>query len=276
MIWLNGAIRESHAAIDTQDRGLLLGESLFETMLVERGKTHFWEAHLHRLKKGCALLNFAMPYDDTILETARDKLVEQNNNNRAALRLTVTGGAGGRGLVPENNAQNNAQNNIMPNWIMQLTPTPTPPDFSRLHISTIIRQARHPLAQAKTGNYLDAIMARRAALLAQCDEAILLNQYGRVAGCAAANFYLLYDGKIITPPISEGALPGIIRGHLLQNAAHPPIEQAPITIDQLRHASAFLLSNSLLGVVAGGLSDGDMAAQKKAARPVVDRLLKIL
>ena len=248
MIWLNGNFVPPEAAIDARDRGLLLGESLFETILVENTHAQFWHPHLARLKKGCALLGFDSPHDDTALGAARDALIK-DNRARLALRLTVTGGAGGRGLEREGSA----------NWIMQSFPAPPVPPFLRLHISTITRQAGHPLAEVKSGNYLDNILARQAAKRAAADEAVLLNQYGRVAGCAAGNIYVSLGDDILTPPIAEGALGGIIRQVLLGGEA---VREAPLTQKMLQQADTLAVSNSLLGVVAAGFLDAEKAHSK--------------
>ncbi len=285
MIWLNGDIVSPEAAIDARDRGLLLGESLFETILVEKSHPYFWKPHIERLKKGCALLGFDMPNNDAMLAAARDqlvaqnksdqlvaqnksdRLVAQNKSDRLALRLSVTGGAGGRGLV--------ASETVASNWMMQISPAPTAPDFLNLHISTIIRQADHPLAEVKTGNCLDTILARRAALAAGADEAILLNQYGRIAGCAAANIYLI-DAKsagrqVLTPPVAEGALPGIMRQQLLVADA---VREAPITPDMLIEARGLMVSNSLLGVVGAALHA--RSTKKQAAQACAGELTLVI
>ena len=65
MIWLNGDMRPAENAVSANDRGLLLGEAVFETMLVENRHIAFWDAHLARLMAACAAFGFDCRYSDT-------------------------------------------------------------------------------------------------------------------------------------------------------------------------------------------------------------------
>ena len=67
MIWLNGELHAAETAISAQDRGLLLGESLFETMLVTDNVPQFWSAHVARLQASCAAFGLVCPYDEAAL-----------------------------------------------------------------------------------------------------------------------------------------------------------------------------------------------------------------
>ena len=55
MIWLNGEFSSSDVVISANDRGLLLGEAVFESVLAENGATEHWDAHMARLWEACAL-----------------------------------------------------------------------------------------------------------------------------------------------------------------------------------------------------------------------------
>lgn len=98
-------------------------------------------------------------------------------------------------------------------------------------------------------------MARNEAAKAGYDEALMLNSAGRVACASAANlFAVLPDGAIVTPPISDGALPGIVREILLTGAprAGLPIEERSILPEELSEAGIFL-TNSLIGLRTAAL-----------------------
>ncbi len=64
-----------------------------------------------------------------------------------------------------------------------------------------------PLSGIKSLNYLDNILARQEAQRAGCDDALLLNTLGRLAESTIANLFVQRDGQLLTPPLSEGALP---------------------------------------------------------------------
>lgn len=278
MIWLNGDMRPAENAVSANDRGLLLGEAVFETMLVENRHIAFWDAHLARLMAACSVFGFDCRYSDAALANAAQQLMDAQDDgsdqelgqNRLALRLTVTGGHGGRGLVPSAPSESN--------WLMHLSPAPAAPQGLMLHIGDVLRLAGSPLTAHKTGNYLDNIIARRAALAVGADEAVMLNQFGRVACTAAGTIYLKRGPLLLTPPLSEGALPGIIRGQVLQHGglADLTCQEALIEPDMLRTADALFVSNSLIGVVPAHMQGGSdiTEGQKKQGAALCTALSK--
>jgi branched-chain amino acid aminotransferase len=72
----------------------------------------------------------------------------------------------------------------------------------------------------KTLNYLNQITAKQEASAAGADEAVLLNQAGRVAEGTADNIFIVKNGRLLTPPASEGALEGITRSVIIELAAN--------------------------------------------------------
>ncbi len=275
MIWLNGNIGDAAGAISAQDRGLLLGEAVFETMLVAGGVPQFWDAHLARLRRACTALGLAIPYDDAALKRGVLSLFDAHDINpkagtRHVLRLTVTGGDGGRGLVPDNISA--------PNWLMQISDAAAPPTYLRLHESDVPVLAGSATGGHKTTAYLDNILARRAALYAGADEALMFNQHGRLAGAAAGTVFVQTGKQLITPPVSEGALAGIIRAALLQlgEASGLNIAEGLIGRDLLAKADALYLTNSVQGVVPAGFEaiseTGLSEVQKKQGHALCEAL----
>ena len=244
MIWLNGEFLTSDRAISANDRGLLLGEAAFETVLVKSGTPVQWLAHMERLWRACALFGFATPYSAADLHAAAVELLNQNTptENRAVIRITVTGGDGGRGLVPGAPAA--------PNWLMQATLAPTPPAHVSLSLSEVLQPGGQDLSSVKSTNYAAHILARRAAIANGADDAVLVNQHGRATGTTAGNIFVLRNGVLITPTTDEGALPGITRARIL---ALSQIEEWPITTGQvtgetLAQASALVMCLSLIHI----------------------------
>lgn len=271
MIWMNGTIREPDGAISANDRGLLLGEAVFETLLVKNRVPQFWEAHMGRLLAACTAFSFPMPYDEASLRDGVKVLLGAHDQStqqaaRHVLRLTVTGGASGRGLVPPQESPGT--------WLMQLSDAAPASDYLPLHESEVTVLAGGVSSEHKTSAYLDNILARRAALAAGADEAVLFNQYGRLAGAAAGNLFVQIGKQLITPPVSEGALPGIIRAALLQagEMAGLSVKEGLIGRDLLAKADALYLSNSVLGVVAAGFERQASEAQKKQGHALCEAL----
>ncbi|HUY68085.1 MAG TPA: aminotransferase class IV, partial [Alphaproteobacteria bacterium] len=99
IVWLDGQLIDAEAVrIDPGDRGLTLGDGLFETIAVRGGNIALLAAHLARLRHGCAVLR--LPYPDADCEAALRAVLDANKMTDAVLRLTLTRGAAPRGLLP--------------------------------------------------------------------------------------------------------------------------------------------------------------------------------
>jgi len=164
-------------SLPLDDRGLLLGDGLFETLLVIDGAPVWWAAHMARLRRGCAALSLPEPAEDDALAAARQVLTTAEAPPRAALRLTWTAGSGGRGL--------DRPAILSPRLLSSLAPAPRPTAPLRLASVSVRRNAGSPASRHKTLAYLDNVLARREARAAGADEAVMLNTDGHVA-CAAA------------------------------------------------------------------------------------------
>jgi branched-chain amino acid aminotransferase len=234
ILWLNGALQDSGVAcIDPADRGLLFGDGLFETMTARGGKVAQLEAHAARLRQGCDVLR--LPYPNIDLDHATQSVLNANHLTDAVLRLTWTRGSGPRGLQPPEVPQ--------PTLLITAAPLPPPRPPARCIIATVSRRNEHsPLSRIKSLNYLDNILAKQEAGERGADEAILLNTAGRLAEASAANLFIVKDSHVFTPPVTDGALPGLMRARIL--AATNGIEQSLVPED-LETANEIFLTSSL-------------------------------
>jgi branched-chain amino acid aminotransferase len=90
----------------------------------------------------------------------------------------------------------------------------------RLKISSWTRHDHNtmPPASKTTGNYVNSSLAKVEALKAGYDEAIMLNGQGLVSECTGENIFVARDGRLITPPLSAGALEGITQDSVIRIA----------------------------------------------------------
>ncbi len=237
--------------LDPDDRGFLLGDGLFETLLWSRAALSRFEAHVARLTAGCAALGLPAPARDE-LERAALAAIERAGlqGARAAVRLTWTAGAGGRGLDRPDEPR--------PRLFAAAHPAPRPMGPARLAVVGVRRNEGSPASRLKTLAYLDNILARRAARLAGADEAVMLNNRGEVACAAAANLFW-FDGEVLaTPALACGALDGITRRAVLAAARALGLETREVraTMADLARASGLFLTNSLIGLQPAAALDG--------------------
>jgi len=235
-IWLNGRlIQAAEARIDPADRGFTLGDGLFETIRIKDRLPRHLSRHLHRLGAGAGLLRLPLPYDATDLTDAMAALIGAAGVDDGVLRLTLSRGTGARGVLPPADAR--------PTLLMTVAPAAhmTAP-VSAIVARSTRRNEHSPLSRLKSLNYLDSILARQEAAERGADEALLLNAAGRLAESSVANLFLSIDGRLLTPPLADGALPGIRRALILER--HDAAE-APLTLEDLARADEAILTNSL-------------------------------
>lgn len=235
-LWLNGKILPlATARIDPTDRGLLLGDGLFETMAAKDGTVPDLTRHYARLAAGAALLRLAVPISAADLAAAISELLTENALTTTVLRLTLTRGLGSRGLLPPSQPQ-------APTILLTAAHLPPPGGAVRLITSAIRRDETSPLSAVKSLNYLPGVLARLEAVEQGADDAVLLNHAGHVAEASAATLFAYLNGTWVTPSVHDGALPGICRARLLEAGK---VYERTLTRADIGTAEAISLGNAL-------------------------------
>jgi branched-chain amino acid aminotransferase len=265
VFWGGQLVAASKARVDFVDRGLTLGDGLFETIAVRDGRAARLNAHLIRLRDGADIIGLNVPLGDQELSAALQDVIDANGISEGILRLTLTRGPAPRGLLPPVPAQPSllitgaAQDETMAKGVNAV-------------IATVTRRNEHsPLSGIKTIGFLDEILAAREAALRGADEALLLNSSGNLAEATVANLFLVIDGGTVTPPVIDGALPGVMRAEVIKvlAAAERTLKPADLAI-----ASEAFLTNSL-GIKPLIMVDGAPIGDGKSG-PVTAKAQKIV
>lgn len=264
MIWLNGNILDE-GRIAPSDRGFLLGDGVFETIYADASGLAYFEEHWSRLSAALELLDMNIAFSGEEVRTAGRQLAGHGikGNDAAALRLSVSRDAGGRGLAIAGRHAN---------WLMAASPCP-PPQSVRLYVSSQCRPSRNLTSRIKSLSYLDNVLARREAVDCGADEALLLNECGHVSCAAAANVFI-HDGREwITPPEEDGVLPGIIRAEILKRGTldGSAVIEKSFTLEAALEARHVFICNSLTGAVAVSQING----RKKEKPPALQAISEI-
>ena len=253
MIWINGALLPTaEARIDPRDRGYTLGDGLFETLAALDGHPRNLALHLERMARASAVLDLPLPVEATEVAGAIEQVLDANglSEGPAALRLTLSRGVGSRGLLLP----------LDPKPVLVITAGahPAVPGHLDAAIVPIRRNEGSPLSRIKSLNYLDNVLAQQQARALGADEALMLNNQGRIAGFARGNILALLGNKLVTPPLAEGVLDGIVRHRILENAAKIGRETADTVIEKgdIPIFRALWITNSLLGCVPITRLDG--------------------
>lgn len=244
MLWRDGQVSDGHAApLDHADRGLTLGDGVFDTALALGGRVAFEEEHVARLVAAAGTLG--IPAEAPTIRRAMRDLA--GRGERLALRTTLTRGAGPRGLKPPDEPH--------PTLFATAAPSGRASAFAPLRLmpTAIARNDTSPASRLKTLGYLDAVIAAAAAAKAGFDEALFCNTKGHVACAGTGNVFCLLSPSssagvtLVTPPLSDGVLAGIVRARViaLASSCGLAVEERSLALDEMRSAEAVFVTNSL-------------------------------
>ena len=244
LAWHDGQWGDSHSLhLPLSDRGLQLADGLFETVLILNGKAQLLEAHLQRWHQSALLLGMATPPDRAALDHLIDEAIARVSLNHSgsagALRLNWSRGrVAGRGIGVPHETPDATQHRF---WF---TLQPHPLCFEPTKTWICTQEQRNDcslLSRCKTLAYGQSIQARREAQRHGAELALLRNTRGNLCCGDSANLLVLRQGEWITPPLSSGCLPGVMRAQLLQRGL---AREATLGAD-LQSGDQALLINSL-------------------------------
>ncbi len=230
IVWFNGALADGPLALDAADRGLTLGDGIFETIAVHGPRVIWLNEHLSRMANAATELGIG--FDLSKIKTGITAVLQHNDWPSASLRITLT-----RGAVQPRSLTGQGAN---PSLMISLSQYDGSKDQSvTLATSTIRRNETAPSSRLKTLSYIDNIAAARE-VTARADDALMLNTRGHVACTTIGNLFLLKGNQLITPRADQGILCGIARAKLL-----PEAQEAIVSLDDIFAADAVFRTNSL-------------------------------
>jgi branched-chain amino acid aminotransferase len=242
--------------------GLLNGWGVFSTLRVIDGMLFAWERHWRRMQRDAALLHVPFPDDPTWMEAQLGKLVEANQAWNATLRVAVVRNRGGQfegpGIARDFDVI--AFTKDLANWGGE----------ARLDVAEKARHADHEFAGTKMLSWSFNLVYLERAQARGFDEVVMLNERGEVSECTSANIFAVLDGRVVTPPLSSGCLPGVTRGLLLEEI-EPSAEERPLRLADLEAASEIFITSSTRDVLPVS-AVGGLPLRLDPTRPVTRRL----
>ncbi len=210
IIWLDGELVDKvDAKISVFDHGLLYGDGIFEGIRFYNGRVFRLEEHIERLFLSARAILLKMTWtEQEVCDIVRDT-IRANKLSDGYVRLVVTRGSGGLGLNPYLCEKPSM-------FCIAASIQLYPEEFYANGLELITCSTRRPShatlsPQVKSLNYLNNIMAKVECIKAGVMEGLMLNEEGTVAECTGDTVFIVKNGTIITPKISDGALDGITR-----------------------------------------------------------------
>lgn len=247
---VNGTISNAEEAkVSVFDRGFLYGDSIYEVTYTEDRNILFFDEHLDRLEHSAGMLDLTLYYSREQIIEETLKTLKTSNIPRAYIRIIITRGETAIGLDPTISDHNNLVIIVKPQ-----APYPTKfyDDGLYLTIASILRNdAKATNPAAKSGNYLNNVMAMAEARKIGADDAIMVNNEGYLTEGTTFNIWMVKNGKVSTPAARSGLLMGITRAKLLKLCHENSIgcQETLITPDQILQADEVFITSSTKGLV---------------------------
>jgi len=239
VLMLNGELMApENATLPATDRALTHGLGLYETLKLVGGVPVFFEEHVARLDLGLEELGLERPCSRAEMAAQICRLSAANDTPYGACRVLVTAGP------PQGR----------PGLLIQTD--------QRLFPARSLRVISYPgvrvRAQLKAMTVMQSYLAQRAATAAGADDAILVDDDGRIVEGATSNMFLIRGGGLVTPPAEGAILPGVLRAKVEEAAdAHGIlVVETFARVADLRPDDGMLLTSSVRGIVPVGSVDG--------------------
>ncbi|MCC6725738.1 MAG: aminotransferase class IV [Saprospiraceae bacterium] len=248
---LNGHLLPDDAAVfGTSNRSFRYGDGLFETMRVVEGKLPFWYYHWQRLNKGldCLGLERSPHHSSDFFLHEIAKLTKHKGNWRIRLSLWRAGG----GLyTPEQN---------LIEFLIEASPLPSNQFllnekglnllFYPNETLPVSRQEQLQYFNFKLASSIPFVLAANFKKANGIDDCILFNTEGRLGCASSANIFLVKNGELFTPALTEGCVAGTMRSAIMDiaKALEMRVLEQPISKADLFDANEIFLTNAIQGI----------------------------
>lgn len=251
IIYINGKFYpKSEAKISVYDRGLLYGDGVFEGIRAYNGVVFKLKEHLDRLYQSTHTIMLQVPLTKSEMTQAVLETLKKNNLKNAYIRLIVTRGKGDLGLDPRKCPKPTVI--IITEPMIQIYEAETKEKGMTAAICWVKRDSVDATThEVKSLNYMNSILAKIEANTAGVDEAIYLDKRGFVCEGSSDNIFMVKEGKVVTPPVSTGALAGITRNRVMKLATDLgyTVVERNITPKELFNADEVFLTGTAAEVV---------------------------
>ena len=249
MINFNGALQDSDFHMSFANRSFLYGDGVFETLKIANNKILFWEDHYFRLMASLRIVRMDIPMSFTMEYIEEQILVlvrAMNIHESARVRFTAYRNSEGFYLPNNNSISFVIQASKLDNLKYNYSPIQFEVDLYKDFIVP-----KQLLSTLKTTNKITNVTASIFAKENQLDTTLLLNENKNVIEAANGNLFMLTENKLITPPISEGCLNGVMRKQIIALAKQMDsvtVLESPISPFDLQKADELFITNCIIGI----------------------------
>ena len=249
MINYNGQLYSSETILSNSNRGFLYGDAVFETVKIVNNKVLFLEDHYFRLMSAMRIVRMEIPMNFTMEYFEEQILILVNTLNysqSARARITVFREDGGNYLPETNTVSYLISASKLQSQHYSIENNQYEVDLYKDYYV-----AKHLLSSIKTTNKIINVTASIFAKENSLDNCLLINENKNIIEALQGNLFMLVENKLITPPVSEGCLNGIMRKQIISIVKKMPnmvVAEEPISPFELQKASELFITNVIKGI----------------------------
>lgn len=235
-------------AVSFTNRAFRYGDSIFESIRVANGKVMFLRDHISRLKLGMTVLRMNLPaeFNTENIDALIQLLLVKNHLGRdARIRMTVFRNEGGFYTPETNDISFLIEAEAMDCEGYELNQKGLWAD-----IYTDMKKQINKLSNIKHGNALFYVMAGLAKTSMKLDDCFLINENGSICEAISSNIFVVKNGALYTPPITDGCVDGIMRKQIFRLSSTYKILtfESPLTVNSLMNGDEVFLTNAINGL----------------------------
>jgi len=265
LVWRNGRLLSAEeGGVSAFDHGLLTGDGVFETLVARDGILFAETRHYLRLLRSAAVMGLEVPSQQTLGEAMREVLRANDLlSGEMRLRVTLTGGDSPLGSVRGEAGQT---------ALVAASPSPVFPASVGVVTVPFARNDQGALAGVKSISYGENVVALNYARQHGAGEAIFGNTRGLLCEGTGTNVFAVFDGKLMTPPLSSGCLAGVTRSVVLDVCGFEGLEvtECDVPLTDLENADEAFLTSTLRHVQA--IESVNQSSLGRVPGPVTMRL----
>jgi branched-chain amino acid aminotransferase len=249
MINFNGNLVSQDTNILTNNRAFLYGDAVFETVKILNSKILFLEDHYFRLMASMRVIRMEIPMDFTMeyMEAQIFSIVNNKSLGKSSrARITVFRNDGGYYLPKDNSVSFLIDAVVLEKTLYSIEKANYEVDLYKDFYVT-----KQLLSSIKTTNKILNVTASIYAHENGLDNCLLLNDSKNVVEALQGNVFMLKGNKLVTPPVSEGCLNGVMRKQILQLARkmdNLEVVEEVISPFDLQKADEMFITNVIKGI----------------------------
>jgi D-alanine transaminase len=252
ILFFNGRFTTTaERVLGVEDRGFQFGDAVYEVFKFLDKRPAFLLDHYRRMDGGLREIDIRNPWDEAQFEAVMRELIDRTAFADGTVYIQVSRGEAARAhFYPDD---------IQPTAVAYSRAFRFPDAAKKERGFRVITAAdlRWKHCEVKSVNLLANALAKKRAQRAGCDEALLLGE-GLVREGASSSFFAVSAGRLVTHPLDEHILPGVVRDHViaLALAAKIRVDERPLREAELFHLDEAFITSTTQGVMPVTEIDG--------------------